>query len=174
MSTGASATLRELGQPEARELLSRSLAAGVVGIGVDVVDLDRFRRVLARRPRLAERLFTPAELAYARRSPDPDPRLATRFAAKEAAMKALGVGLGSFRFADVEVVRVGLDRPALELHRAAAALARQAGAGRWHLSLSHGERVAMAMVVAERATEQRDERTAEESGRPRGYPRSPR
>jgi len=130
-------------------LFDTALVAPVVGVGVDAVDLDRLRRVLARRAHMATRLFTGGELAYARSATDPVPRLSTRFAAKEATMKALGVGLGAFPFADVEVVRIGLDAPRLVLAGAALELARQAGVGRWHLSLTHTERVAMAFVVAE-------------------------
>ncbi|MGA2838351.1 MAG: holo-ACP synthase [Acidimicrobiales bacterium] len=123
---------------------------GVVGIGIDAVDLDRFRTVLARRPGLERRLFSDAELAYAHRTGDPLPRLATRFAAKEAVMKALGVGLWSFGLHDVEVLRSGTDAPTLALHGSAAELARRAGAVRWHLSLTHTDRVALAAVVADR------------------------
>ena len=123
--------------------------AGVVGIGIDAVDLGRFRTVLERRPRLVERMFTPDELAYAEGARDRVPRLATRFATKEAVMKALGVGLWSFRLTDVEVVRFGLDAPSLSLHGAAGDLARTAGALRWHLSLTHTDKVAMAVVVAD-------------------------
>lgn len=142
------------GTPGARNSTFRvvndaSLSASVVGIGIDAVDLDRFRGMLARRPRLATRLFTEGERAYAARATDPTPRLATRFAAKEATMKALGVGLGAFPFADVEVVRSGLDAPFLVLSGAAAALAARAGVTRWHLSLTHTDLVAMASVVAE-------------------------
>ena len=122
---------------------------GVTGVGIDAVEIDRFTRVLARRAGMAGRLFTPGELAYARSAAAPAPRLSTRFAAKEAAMKALGVGLGSFPFHDVEVVRDGLDAPRLVLHGAALALARRAGVTRWHLSLTHTARTAMALVVAE-------------------------
>ena len=96
-------------------------------MGIDAVDLERFGRVLGRRAALADRLFTAAELAYARAAADPVPRLSTRFAAKEAVMKALGVGLGAFPFRDVEVVRVGLDAPGLVLRGAAEALARRPG-----------------------------------------------
>jgi holo-[acyl-carrier-protein] synthase len=147
------AALRELGLSAARELttagaLAGGMAGGVAGVGVDAVDLDRFRRVLARRPRLAQRLFTSEELAYARRCGDPVPRLATRFAAKEATMKALGVGLGAFAFADVEVVREGLEPPRLALRGAAAARADRSGVTGWRLSLTHTDRVAMAIVVA--------------------------
>jgi holo-[acyl-carrier protein] synthase len=123
--------------------------AGVVGVGIDAVDLARFARVLRRRGGLADRLFTVGELTYARAATDPVPRLSTRFAAKEAVMKALGVGLGAFGFHDVEVVRVGLDAPWLVLAGRAGDLARRAGVQRWHLSLSHTDQVAVAMVVAE-------------------------
>jgi holo-[acyl-carrier protein] synthase len=139
--------------------LARSLAlgvmerdrppAGVVGVGVDAVDLARFGRVLGRRSSVAGRLFTAREVAYARTAPDPVPRLSTRFAAKEAVMKALGVGLWAYPFHDVEVVRVGLDAPGLVLTGAAAGLARRAGVVRWHLALSHTDEVAVALVVAE-------------------------
>ncbi len=134
----------------ARELAGgEGLSTTVVGVGVDAVDVDRFRRVLERRTHLADRLFTGAERAYADGASDPVPRMATRFAAKEATMKALGVGLGSFAFADAEVVRLGLDGPYLLLHGAAAELAHRAGVVRWHLSLTHTDRMAMAMVIAE-------------------------
>ena len=88
-----------------RRVTTGSGSGTVVGVGLDAVDLDRFRALLARRPRLSGRLFTDGERAYAGQTADPVPRLATRFAAKEATMKALGVGLGAFAFADVEVVR---------------------------------------------------------------------
>jgi len=123
--------------------------AAVVGIGVDAVDVNRLRRVLERRPGMVDRLFTDGERAYARRAADPVPRMATRFAAKEAAMKALGVGLGAVRFDEVEVVRPGLDAPRLVLHGAAAERARRSGVDRWHLSLTHTDALAMAFVVAE-------------------------
>ena len=122
---------------------------GVAGIGIDAVDLGRFRAVLGRRPALAGRLFTDPERSYAGAAADPVPRLATRFAAKEAVLKALGVGLGAFRFAEVEVVREGLDAPVPGPARVGRGAARAAGVVRWHLSLTHTDQVAMAMVVAE-------------------------
>jgi holo-[acyl-carrier protein] synthase len=93
-------------------------------------------------------LFTDGERSYADRAPDPVPRLATRFATKEAVLKALGLGLGAFPFRDVEVVRTGLDAPTVVLSGAADRAARAAGATRWHLSLTHSDLVAVAAVVA--------------------------
>ena len=81
------------------------MTGGVVGIGTDLVDLDRFREVLARRPGMVERLFTEGEREYAERRGDPLERYAVRFAAKEAVMKALGVGIGAVGWHDIEVER---------------------------------------------------------------------
>ncbi|MCY3616688.1 MAG: holo-ACP synthase [Acidimicrobiaceae bacterium] len=122
--------------------------AGVVGIGIDLVDIDRFRTVLRRRPSVAERLFTAGERTYAKRAADPAARLAARFAAKEAALKALGYGLGGMRLADIEVVRDGDGRPELVLHGDARSRAETHGVGRWLVSLSHTDHLAQATVVA--------------------------
>ena len=134
----------------------RDAAPFVVGIGVDAVDVARFRRVLARRPGFAARFFTETEQADAHRAPDPTESLAARFAAKEAVMKALGTGLGGFALTDVEVRRSGgggatRGAPRIVLHGAAAALAAQRRAGSLHLSLTHTTEVAIAFVVAERS-----------------------
>jgi holo-[acyl-carrier protein] synthase len=120
----------------------------VIGLGIDAVDISRFRTVLARRPAMAERLFTTGERAYAARLVDPAPSLAARFAAKEAVMKALGVGIGAFRFTDVEVVRLASGQPALHVHGAAADLASRQGVGNWLVSLTHTSFLAEAVVAA--------------------------
>lgn len=120
----------------------------MIGLGIDAVDIDRFRTVLARRPGMAERLFTDGERAYAARQVDPAPSLAARFAAKEAAMKALGVGLGAFRFTDVEVVRLASGQPALRVQGAAAQLASRQEVGKWLVSLTHTSSLASAVVAA--------------------------
>ena len=122
---------------------------GVGGVGVDVVDVERFAAVLARRARFAERVFTPGERADARDAPE---RLAARFAAKEATMKCLGVGLGAVGLHDVEVRREPSGAPRLVLHGAAAALARERGALSWHVSLTHTAITAAAVVVASTET----------------------
>jgi holo-[acyl-carrier protein] synthase len=120
----------------------------MIGIGIDTVEVDRFRRVLARTPGVARRLFTDEERAYGARRRDPSARLAARFAAKEAVMKALGVGLGAFAFHDVEVVRAESGAPSLLLTGAAAALAHDRGVTGWRLSLTHTDLVAEAVAVA--------------------------
>jgi holo-[acyl-carrier protein] synthase len=120
----------------------------IVGVGTDLVEIDRFRLAMQRRSQLGERLFSPDEREYAARHRDPAPRLAARFAAKEAVMKALGVGLGAFKLRDVEVVRQSGGAPVLALHGRASTLADDRGVGRWHLSLTHTGSMAMAVAVA--------------------------
>ena len=120
----------------------------MLGLGIDAVEIDRFRHVLRRTPGVARRLFTEQERAYGARFSDPAPRLAARFAAKEAAMKALGVGLGAFSFQDVEVTRAPSGAPSLRLSGRAAALAAQRGATGFRLSITHTDRTAEAVVAA--------------------------
>ena len=120
----------------------------IVGVGVDAVDVPRFRKVLQRRPGITARLFSDDEMAYASRFRDPTQRLAARFAAKEAAMKALGVGLGAFRLRDVEVVKAPSGAPALVLRDGAAAVAERRDTTAWHLALTHTDTVAIAFAVA--------------------------
>lgn len=120
----------------------------IVGIGNDLVDLDRFRRVLERRPGLVEKLFTGAEREYALRRTDPTERFAVRFAAKEAVLKAMGVGIGAADWHEIEVLRDEDGRPSLSLTGRAAQIAAQQGIEDWRLTLSHSEIVAQAVVVA--------------------------
>ena len=118
----------------------------ISGVGVDAVDVARFGAVLGRRPSISARLFTDGER---RDGHDDVQRLAARFAAKEATMKALGGGIGSVGWRDVEVVRLESGEPTLRLFAGAAELAARRGVARWHVSLTHTATVAIAMVVAE-------------------------
>ena len=115
----------------------------MIGLGLDAVDVERFERVLQRTPSVANRMFTDGELE----TPGVE-RLAARFAAKEAVMKALGVGLGAFALRDVEVVRAESGAPELVLHGAAAALADGLGVTSWKVSLTHTAHTAVAVVAA--------------------------
>ncbi len=120
----------------------------MLGIGTDLVDIDRFRGVLERTPGMVDRLFCPGEQEYAATSGDPARPLAARFAAKEAVLKSLGVGLGAMRFTEIEVVRHDDGRPELGLYGDAAAFAREMGAARFLVSLSHTDTLAQAVVAA--------------------------
>jgi holo-[acyl-carrier protein] synthase len=117
----------------------------VVGVGIDAVDVERFARMLARRGGLADRLFTTVEQEEGCGSPS---RLAARFAAKEATMKALGVGLGAFGFHDVWVEKESSGRPVLRIAGRALDVAAAYGADRFDVSLTHTDITAQAIVLA--------------------------
>ena len=114
------------------------------GVGIDLLEIERLERALERRPRLAERLFTDGERAYASARARPGQHLAARFCAKEAVAKALGLGAWSFR--DVEVV-VGEQRPSVRLSGAAAERAAALGV-EVAVSLTHGRGHAAAVAIA--------------------------
>ena len=120
----------------------------LVSLGTDVVDLDRFRIALKRTPGMVARVFTEGERAYALRKNDPTERLAARFAVKEATMKALGVGLGAFKFHDVEVIKARSGEPSLRLTGRAADLAERRGINGWMVSITHSDLIALAVVAA--------------------------
>lgn len=120
----------------------------VVGVGTDLVEVERFRKAITRTASLADRLFSDDERAYADGQHDPAKSLAARFAAKEALMKALRVGLGDVDFRDIEVVRQEGGAPVLAVRGRAEQLANARGVTDWLVSLSHTDSVAMAVVVA--------------------------
>jgi holo-[acyl-carrier protein] synthase len=120
----------------------------IVGVGTDLVEVARFRLAMERRARLPERLFSDAEREYAFRQKDPAKSLAARFGAKEAVMKAMGVGLWKFKFRDVEVVRARSGAPSVALTGRAAEMASERGVVSWQLSLTHTETTALALVIA--------------------------
>jgi holo-[acyl-carrier protein] synthase len=120
----------------------------VVGLGLDLVDIDRFRALLERRPAMKARLFTPGELDLAGQLADPAPTLAGRFAVKEAVMKSLGVGIGAVDWTDMHAPRRPGGAPALEVTGRAGALAASLGVSSWRVSISHTGTTAGAVVVA--------------------------
>ena len=115
----------------------------IAGVGIDLVEIERIERALARRPRLAARLFAESELAYATSQARPGRHLAARFAAKEATIKALALADGA-PFHQI-VVESGAP-PKLRLTGRAAELAE---GRRLHLSLTHADSHASAVVIAE-------------------------
>jgi|SRR5690554_565310 holo-[acyl-carrier protein] synthase len=122
----------------------------IFGIGTDIVEIDRIRQALARTPRLPQRILTPEEQDAFNRSARPEVFLAKRFAAKEAAVKALGTGIGrGISWQHFRVEHDALGRPLLRLTGAAEALAQQQGIGHWHLSYSDERAQVIAFVIAE-------------------------
>lgn len=129
--------------PVLPELIGRP----VVSIGVDVVDIDRMRKIVARQPRFVERVFTRTERTYSEAAADSAERFAARFAAKEAGLKALGVGLGGADFVDLAVDKRDSGEPILCVTGRAANRAARLGIRSWLLTLSHSDSVACAVVV---------------------------
>lgn len=123
----------------------------IVGLGVDLARSSRFRRLIDEgKDAVLNRLFTPAELAYAMSKKDPSPHLAARFAAKEAFLKALGTGLRQgLSWQQIEVVRDQLGKPSLALDGNALAALGARGIAACHLSYSHDGDYATATVILE-------------------------
>jgi len=132
----------------------------ITGLGVDIVEIDRMRAALERRPRLKERLFSADERAYCDKRGRPEVHYALRFAAKEAVLKALGTGFAGMKFTDVEVSREMSGRPVPKLSGRAAERATELGIVEMHLSLSftHTTAVASAVAITEGSRPRKDER----------------
>jgi holo-[acyl-carrier protein] synthase len=111
-----------------------------VGIGIDLLEIERLERALERHPRLADRVFTEAELAYARERARPGRHLAARFAAKEAVVKALGTA--GFGLREIEILAGEPPRVRLEGKAAAAAAGREV-----NVSLTHSRESAAAVAL---------------------------
>lgn len=129
-------------------------AEGQVGLGVDIVEIERMRRILTRTPSFARKVFSEAERAYCDAKANPEVHYATRFAAKEAVVKALGTGFSEgIGVRDIEVRRTTKGRPYVVLTGRAREVAREQGVREMPLSLSftHTEAVACAMAITEDA-----------------------
>ena len=114
-------------------------------VGIDMIEIDRVAKVLARHPRrFIERVYTPEEAAFCRGRV---PELAARFAAKEAVMKALGTGARSVAWRDIEVLPDRRGKPLIYLYGGAASRAETIGLEAIDVSLSHLDSFALAVVV---------------------------
>ncbi|WP_335978206.1 MULTISPECIES: holo-ACP synthase [Streptomycetaceae] len=120
----------------------------IVGVGIDVAEIERFEAALARTPSMAARLFTPAELLLPSGAPRGSASLAARFAAKEALAKALGAPAG-LQWLDAEITTSPTGQPHLAVQGTVAARAAALGVRSWHVSLSHDAGIASAVVIAE-------------------------
>jgi holo-[acyl-carrier protein] synthase len=123
----------------------------IVGTGVDIVETARVGYALQKHgERFAKRVCTPAELAYCEKFKNPAERLAARFAAKEAAFKALGTGWREgIRWVDVEITHSRSGKPELILRGRAEEIARRMGVTRTAVSISHSDRYVVAQVIFE-------------------------
>jgi len=123
----------------------------IVGLGVDIAEIDRIEAAIQRHGHhFLERLFTPAEIAYCQGYRHSAERFAGRFAAKEAAMKALGTGWrGGVRWVDIEVVREASGKPSLKLSGIAAKHAASLGVRNIVLTITHSGKTALAEVIFE-------------------------
>lgn len=134
---------------------------GSVGLGVDIVEIDRMKRILARTPRFKQRVYTEEERLYCEKNANPAVHYATRFAAKEAVLKALGTGFAhGIAPTDVEVSRNMAGRPMVLLHRKAAEVSEKLGVREIPVSLSytHTEAVACAMAITTDSIKAAEER----------------
>jgi holo-[acyl-carrier protein] synthase len=123
----------------------------IVGLGVDIAEIDRIESAMRRHGHsFVERIFTPAEIAYCERHRNQAERFAGRFAAKEAAMKALGTGWAhGVRWVDIEVVRERGGKPALKLSGVSLEIAGRLGVKNIALTITHSGNTALALVIFE-------------------------
>ena len=139
-----------LGDEEAAEGAARSFAEGAVGLGVDIVEIERMEGILERTPAFAKRVFSQAEQDYCNKKANPATHFALRFAAKEAVVKALGTGLAEgIGVRDIEVNRAPNGKPSITLTGRALEIAQEQGIRDLSISLSytHTDAVACAMAV---------------------------
>ena len=120
----------------------------VLGLGIDLCEIERLREAMARTPGMRNRIFTPDEQVYCERKRDPAERYAARFAAKEAVLKAMGLGVGACKWREIEVARAESGAPSVRLHGAAQELAAERGIGGWLLTMTHTDHLAEAIAVA--------------------------
>lgn len=120
----------------------------MVGIGMDIIEIERIRKALERRPKLKKRIFSEEEIAYCRQKANPFPSLAARFAAKEAALKAMGVGLGACSLCDIYIYISEGGVPNLRVRNSAASLAFEKGIKEFKVTLTHSKDNAAATVIA--------------------------
>ena len=157
----AFARVQEGASKDADEQTTLPAIEGSVGLGVDIVEIDRMQRILERTPSFRTRVYSEDERAYCDKMARPAVHYATRFAAKEAVLKALGTGFSEgIAPADVEVQRASTGRPMARLHRKAAEVAKRLGVKEIPISLSytHNEAVACAMAITYESVKVAEER----------------
>ena len=147
----------------AEEAVAASLPPieGAVGLGVDIVEIERMKRILERTPSFARRVFSCEECCYCDATASPEAHYATRFAAKEAVVKALGTGFSrGIGVRDIEVKRSSKGRPYVVLSGRAKQIAREMGVRELPISLSytHTDAVACALAITDESRQAAEER----------------
>ena len=147
--------------PQLDDEAARLFEEGSVGLGVDIVEIERMRNILTRRPRFAEQVFSPEERAYCDKKANPATHYALRFAAKEAVVKALGTGFSDGIWVhDIEVERMKSGKPLVKLSGRALEVAEEQGIRDLSLSMSytHSDAVACAMAITASSVHAREKR----------------
>lgn len=120
----------------------------MVGNGVDLIEIDRIKEMIQRKPRFIKRFFTEKENLFFESKGFKSESIAGNFAAKEAVVKAIGTGVRGFNLMDIEVLRDALGKPCVILHGRAKEIAEGLGVGIIHLSISHTQSYAVAFAIA--------------------------
>ncbi|RIK11367.1 MAG: holo-[acyl-carrier-protein] synthase [Acidobacteria bacterium] len=120
--------------------------SSVIGLGIDAIEIERIGAAIAKRPRFVERVFAPEERQYCEARVNTAKHFAVRFAAKEAVMKAMGIGLGQVAWREICVTGDG--KPGVLLTGSAARRAQVLGIARIEISLTHSRELALAVAAA--------------------------
>lgn len=166
LDAAASGALASLGvdsslSEEAASEEARSFTDGTVGLGVDIVEIERMERIFERTPAFAKHVFSKAEQKYCNKMANPATHYALRFAAKEAVVKALGTGIAEgIGVRDIEVERASNGKPNIKLTGRALEIARNQGVRSLSISLSytHTDAVACAMAVTDASVKASEKR----------------
>ncbi|MFT9497308.1 holo-ACP synthase [Anaerosolibacter sp.] len=118
------------------------------GIGIDIIEIERIDRAINRNNKFLDRVFTDKERAYFKEVNYSVTSIAGNFAAKEAAVKAIGTGVRGFRWSDIEIQRDSLGKPVIQLHNQAREMARQRGIDEILITISHSRDYAVAQSIA--------------------------
>ena len=122
----------------------------VIGIGIDIIDVERVRKLAEKNPRFLERIFTPKEIDYCSKKKNRYQNLAARFAAKEAFLKAIGLGFrNGIYWTDIEVENDPMGKPLFSFHRKAKEVLETHRIHKALLTLSHDRPYAVAHVILE-------------------------
>lgn len=123
----------------------------IFGVGVDIIEVDRIEDKLSRTPGLKDKLYTPVEIGYCESKKFPAQHYAARFAAKEAFLKALGIGWSrGVKFSEIEIHNLESGQPVIEVYGRAKEFCQAESISRLYVSLSHLKTLAVATVILEK------------------------